>query len=130
MCFCYKVFLPYSYECTQYIKPLSHYTALAQRSKFIQSTVRSPEFFFIFLKWNSTALSLHSHGVLAAIKALLRSSHCVLSRCYRVLDVDCLRSHGTSPAFMALLRRSHCDSVVHSLHNTPWQRRGSAVTTQ
>ena len=40
------------------------------------------------------------------------------------LPTRSLRSHG---ALRALLWRSHCDSVVYSLHNTPWKRDGSAM---
>ena len=45
------------------------------------------------------------HGVLAASKALLRSSCGVLSRSYGVLVGDSMRSHD---AFTALSRCSHC----------------------
>ena len=45
------------------------------------------------------------HGVLAATKALLRSSCGVLSRSYGVLVGDSMRSHD---AFTALSRCSHC----------------------
>ena len=52
------------------------------------------------------------HGFLAATKALLRSSHGVLSRSYGVLTGDYMHSHGAHNACTALSRRSHCADGV------------------
>ena len=90
------------------VKPLSHYTALAQRSKMIRSAVISQEFFFIFVKMEYSTCSL-----LMATTVLLRSSHCILLQSYvefllaiacdlTALPQGCWRPYG---AAIAIVRR-------------------------
>ena len=59
------------------------------------------------------------HSVLTATKALLRSSHGVLSRSYGVLVGDSLRSHD---AFTALSRNSQCMLCAFTAFALCWWR--------
>ena len=114
---------------TLFLKPVSHYTALARRSSFIQSAVRSQEKYFIFVKMEySTALSLRSHGEQGV------ATHCVLSRSYVefMLEIACnlaalpsrsMRYHGSFIAFIAITRRSH--DVVWDYTELLWRSYGA-----
>ena len=88
-------------------------SALARSCLILRSDVRSQEIPDIFRE------KMACQGVVTATKALLRSSHEILSCTYGVLVGDSLRSYfislrfpGAHNACIALLRRSHCAGGV------------------
>ena len=57
-----------------------------------------------------------------ATKALLRSSHCILSRSCGVLVSDWLRSHGATTACTSLSWRLHCVHCTFTALTLRWRR--------
>ena len=105
--------IPSGYYCKAPVTPSSVSTAMVRSCLILRSAVRSQKKPWYFT-WKRAC-----HGVLAATKALLRSSHGVLSRSYEVHTGDYLRSHD---AFTALSRRSQCMHCAFTAFALRWRR--------